>query len=425
MSPFHHARLHRRDTLRLMCAGGASWLTGLGTRLAIASEQAPRREPAGAVIMLWLAGGPSQLETFDPHPGSDIAAGSTAIGTRAKGVQLAAGLERLADQLDVVSLVRSLHSREGDHERGVYLTKTGYRPDPTLTHPTLGAVICRQLPDIKLDIPTHVSLLPNEQSSWGGYLGAQYDAFRLGEPGGKLPDMTSPVEPLRTNRRTEALSVIERTFAAGRESQLSKIRHWENIQHARRMMNSEQLKAFEIDDEPAELRARYGDHPFGRGCLVARRLVEAGVPCVEVTLGGWDTHFNNHELHRGLVGVLDPAFATLVADLRQRDLLRNTIVICGGEFGRTPQVNSVGGRDHWPHNFTWALAGGGFAGGIALGETDPQGGTDLGPDGGYTVADIHATIQSALGLDPELELMTPIDRPIKLSEGRPIDRLLG
>ncbi|MCA1686282.1 MAG: DUF1501 domain-containing protein, partial [Planctomycetia bacterium] len=193
---------------------------------------------------------------------------------------------------------------------------------------------------------------------------------------------------------------------------------------ARLMMTSEQLQAFDVSREPASVRDEYGDTPFGRACLAARRLTEVGVRCVEVTLDGWDSHVNNHETHRGRVKVLDPALSALIRDLRRRNLLDRTVVFCGGEFGRTPKMNLAGGRDHWPNGFSVALAGGGISGGRVVGETDPEG--IKGPSQPVAIADIHATILTAVGLDPRKENISPATgRPLKLSEGKPIRALVG
>ena len=422
-----HRHLHRRDLLRLAGVGSAAWLGGAAAVLGRAAESQTQREPARSIIQLWLAGGPSQLETFDPHPDTEIAAGTKAIDTTVEGIQLAEGFTHLAEQMESVSLIRSLASKEGDHERGVYFTKTGFRPAPTMIHPSVGAIACHELPTGAAEIPRHVSILPAQWPAWGGFLGAQFDAFQIGDPSGRLPDVAARVNEQRVARRLDDLKVIEQAFARGRAQQVAATRHTETVLDARRMMTSDQLAAFDVSQEPAEVRSRYGATPFGRGCLAARRLVEVGVRCVEVTLGGFDSHINNHGIHRDLVATLDPAFAALVADLRDRDLLDRTVVVCGGEFGRTPRVNRLEGRDHWPHNFAWALAGGGLAGGRVLGQTDPHG-KQLDPDQPgvttYDVADVHATVLTALGIDPEVEVTTPADRPIKLSEGHVLTDLL-
>ena len=412
---------HRRGFL---AAGGLStlgWLTPLGTALARAAETT--RRPAKSVVVLWMGGGPSQLETFDPKPGTDIAAGTKAIATAAKGVQLASGLEQLADQMAHVSLVRSLWSKEGDHERGTYTLKTGFRPDPTVTHPSLGAIVCHDLPGTGVEIPRHVSILPTEWPARGGTLGAEYDAFKVFDPAEKLPDVTPNVPDDRFGQRLEDLKVVEDAFAKGRGRRVEATGHGDTMARARRMMSSDQLKAFDVSRESEAVRKGYGNTPFGRGCLAARRLLEVGVRCVEVTLSGWDSHANNHEITTRLKGTLDPAFAALLRDLQARDALKDTVVLCVGEFGRTPQVNAVGGRDHWPHNFAAALAGGGIRGGVAVGESDPAGGKE--PKDKQAAANLHATVLKALGIDHEKTLRGPLGRTIPRSEGKPIAALLG
>jgi hypothetical protein len=412
------------DRRRFLALGGLglSWLTPLGQILARDAEAS--RGPARSVILLWLGGGPSQLETFDPHPGTKIAAGTGAIETAAKGVRLARGFERLADRMGDVALVRSLVSKEGDHERGTYLMKTGYRPDPTVEHPSIGAICCHELPAGGADIPRHISILAGRWPGRGGFLGGEFDAFQVDDPGGRLPDVTATAPKPRDEARLRDLDVVERAFARGRAGRVEATGHRDALARARAMMTSEQLRAFDVSREPASVRAEYGDSPFGRGCLAARRLIEVGVRCVEVALDGWDSHVNNHEVHRKLVAQLDPAFSALLADLKRRDLLGRTVVLCGGEFGRTPRVNVAGGRDHWPNGFSLALAGGGLRGGLALGGTDPEG--VKGPDRPTSIEDVHATVLAALGLDPSRENIAPAtSRPIKLSPGRPIRDLMA
>lgn len=400
-------------------AAGLAWLTPLATALA----RQPERRPAKSVIVLWLGGGASQLETFDPKPGTNIAAGTGAIDTAAPGVQLAPGFDALAPLMGDVSLVRSLVSPEGDHERGTYLLKTGFRPDPTVVHPALGAVVCHDLPAGTTDIPRHVSILPGQWPARGGMLGARYDAFKVFDPAEPVPDVTPQVPAARFDGRLADLGVVEEAFAAGRGTRAGDTGHRDALERARRMMSSEQLAAFDVSREPLAVRREYGDTPFGRGCLAARRLLDVGVRCVEVTLDGWDSHANNHAICQRQVGVLDPAFAALLRDLKRRDTLKDTVVVCLGEFGRTPQVNALGGRDHWPHNFTAAIAGGGVRGGVAVGESDPDGGRR--PKDPVPVANLHATILHAVGIDPTRTLRSPIGRTFPRSEGTPIAALAG
>lgn len=412
--------LDRRGFLTTLA--GMGWMTPAAELLARQAEKADG--PAGSIILLWLGGGPSQLETFDPHPDSRAAGGTLAIDTAVKGVRLAAGYERLAEEMGSVALIRSMTSKEGDHERGTYMLKTGYRPDPTVVHPTIGAICCHELPSGATDVPRHVSILAGRWPSRGGFLGGEFDAFQVDDPRAKLPDVSAPVSVDRDSRRSLDLDVVDRAFARRRATRVEATLHRRSVASARAMMSSDQLKAFDVSREPAEIRAEYGDTPFGRGCLAARRLVEVGVRCVEVTLDGWDSHVNNHEIHRRQASILDPAFAALIRDLRRRDLLGRTVVLCCGEFGRTPRINPFAGRDHWTNGFSLALAGGGLHTGFALGETDPEGTRD--PARPVPVADVHATILTALGLDPARENVAPLtSRPIKLSEGRPIPELLA
>jgi hypothetical protein len=411
----------RRQFLKLAGLAGLSWLTPVGHLLAAQAERG--RTPAQSIILLWLAGGPSQLETFDPHPGAAIAGGTRAIATAVKGVRLAQGFEGLAEVMPSVALVRSLVSKEGDHERGTYLMKTGYRPDPTVEHPSIGAICCHELPVGGAEIPRHISILPGRWPGRGGFLGGEFDAFQVGDPSQPLPDVLARVSPDRDRRRVGDLDVVERAFARGRGGRIAATLHRETLQRARVMMTSEQLRAFDITQEPASLRDEYGDTPFGRACLAARRLTEVGVRCVEVTLDGWDSHINNHQIHRERVATLDPAFSALIRDLKRRGLLDKTVVLCAGEFGRTPKINPAGGRDHWTQGFSVALAGGGIRGGQVVGATDPEGHKD--PAQPSSIADIHATVLTAVGLDPRTENVSPVGRPLHLSEGKPIPALLA
>jgi uncharacterized protein (DUF1501 family) len=397
--------LNRRGFMRFAGLAGATWLSPIGSLLARSAEADPDRgRPAQSIIVLWLGGGPSQLETFDPHPGSMIAGGTGAISTAVKGIQLAPGLERTAEEM------------------GSYNLKTGFRPDPTVIHPTIGAVVCHELPVAGADIPRYVSILPGQWPSRGGYLGEQFDPFHIDDPAGPVPDTKSTVSPERDRQRMGHLDVVESAFARGRERRAAATLHRPTMDQARKMMSSEQLKAFDVSGEPIALQRAYGETPFGRGCLAARRLIEVGVRCVEVTLDGWDTHANNHGFCQRLLKILDPAFGTLVHDLRTRGLLERTLVLCMGEFGRTPAMNPAGGRDHWPTGFSVALAGGGVTGGRVIGATDPEG--KAAPSDPVSGGDLHATVLTAVGVDPRKVNQTPIGRTVRFAEGTPLPALL-
>lgn len=419
-----HAHLTRRSILRGAGTAGVSWLTPLADLLAVEAEKAPKGKPARSVILLWLGGAASQLDTFDPHPTTKIGGGVKSIPTAIKGVEFAAGLEQTASVMQDVSLIRSMVSKEGDHERAFYNIKTGYRPDPTLIHPSIGAIACHELPEAKIEIPTHVSILPNQWPARGGFFGPQYDAFQVYDPKSSIPDVKARVDDKRMASRLESLSVVESAFASGRAANLneSKTLHQLSMQQARKMMTSEQLVAFDVSKATAAERDAYGDTAFGRGCLAAVRLIQTGVRCVEVTLTGWDTHANNLEGQATQVKILDAAYASLIRDLKKLGLLDSTIVLCGGEFGRTPKINNVGGRDHWPTGFSMLVAGGGFAGGRVIGATDPQG-EKKDPENPVLVEDLHATVQDLLGIDYAKEVMTPVGRPMALSKGESVKAL--
>lgn len=420
--------LSRRMLLKGTALTGLGWLTPFSKQLSRAAEK--RNTRPKSVIVLWMEGGSSQLETFDPHPGSEIAYGAKAIPTALKGVQFGEGLAQTAELANDFSILRSVVSKEGDHARGIYNVKTGYRPFPGLVHPAIGSVICHELPEmvngsVGTDLPTHVSITPGGFPARGGYLGARYDAFQVYDPANPVQDIKAWTDEARQTRRLESLDLLESSFAKGRLAKLDEERtlHRSSIERARKLMSSDQLEAFNVKEAPRAERDAFGDNRFGRGCLAAIRLVESGVRCVEVTLTGWDTHINNHEGQLSQAEKLDPALASLIKGLKERDLYDDTIIMVGTEFGRTPKLNVTEGRDHWPHGFSVVLGGGGFRGGHIIGETDPTG-ESKDPAGKVTVEDIHATIMSRLGIDYESEIMTPIGRPIAISEGRPIRELI-
>lgn len=410
---------------------GASWLTVLAERLARANEKSGPAARPKSLLILWLAGGPSQLETFDPHPGTKIGGDVKAISTSVPKLQIANTLPMTAELMHRACLVRSVVSKEGDHERATYHLKTGWRPEPTIVHPSIGAVLCHQQPS-NLEIPRHISILAGQWPARGGYLGASFDAFQMRDPREPIPNLTTRVDKERFEQRVgPLLGTLESEFRRGRLVDMDRQRtqHQVATERAVAMMNSEQLEAFDISKEAADLRARFGDDPFGRGCLAGIRLIERGVRCVEVELGGWDSHVSNHELQTARAKQLDPALAATFAELERRDLLDDTIVFCGGEFGRTPTINPAGGRDHWPHGFSVLLAGGKLRRGAVHGETSPSPEARSDDPSRFTahpvtVADLHATMLQALDIDYARELMTPIGRPLKLSEGKAVPQLL-
>jgi hypothetical protein len=426
MSQIFHsssACVSRRRALASLGALGLSFaLTPMSARAAARrGDERPR-----SLIILWMGGGMSQLETWDPHPDSESGGRVRAIPTSARGVEISHLLPQVAEQMHSCLLIRSLSSKEGDHDRGTTFVKTGYRPEPTLKYPALGAIAAHELRDDSIEIPMHVSLAADGQFAKGGYLGNEWDAFRVFDPGGNLSNLRSGVSDERLQSRLQGLEVVSRKFGDRRKWAVQETLHQDTVDRALRMMSSEQLTAFQIDDEPQAVRTAYGDSRFGRGCLVARRLVETGVRAVEVTLSGFDTHVSNHEGHITQCDQLDPALATLLAELRERDLLQSTIVLCISEFGRTPRINPAEGRDHWPNWFSCLVAGGGFRPGEVIGATPAaiMEGKDLAPVDPVSVPELYATILVSMGIRSDKEVMTPIGRPMRFTDAEPLARLL-
>jgi uncharacterized protein (DUF1501 family) len=410
--------LHRRALLQ---AGVSSVFAALASRCLSPGAAMAGTAPAPharACILLWLNGGPSHIDTFDPKPGRPTAGPFKAIKTRIPGMSLSEHLPRLADRADKIALVRSISSKEGNHPRAQYYAHTGYAPTPTVAHPSLGGWTCARLGDPDAELPAFVSI--GGPSFGAGFLGVENGPFVVQKAGASPTDTSLPpgVDRARFDRRRGALDAAEADFAqatgdakiAGRRQVYAK---------AVRMMQTPKLDAFDVAGETEAVRSSYGDTDFGRGCLTARRLVERGSKFVEVFLDGWDTHQDNFGRTKALMGTLDPAFSALLDDLGSRRLLGSTLVVCMGEFGRTPHVNANDGRDHWPGAWSAALAGGGVRGGVVHGATDEDGAKVLGAP--TRVPDLLATMAMLLGLDPALTETAPSGRPISLTDdGVPI-----
>jgi uncharacterized protein (DUF1501 family) len=414
-------RLGRRSLLRV----GASAMFGalvthfLSTDEAFAAGPSPK---ATACILLWLNGGPSHIDTFDPKPGRAAGGPFKAIKTRAPGLTLSEHLPRLAERANEIALVRSMSSKEGNHGRAQYYVHTGYAPNATLVHPSLGAWASARLGDARAPLPSFVSIAG--PSFGAGFLGVQDGPFVLQKAGAVPADVRLPpgVDRARFERRLAALAATEDGFAeATRDAKVDGRR--QVYAKAVRLMETPDLEAFDLAGEPDATRRAYGDTDFGRGCLVARRLVERGVKFVEVVLDGWDTHQNNFDRTRSQMAILDPAFAALLGDLAARGRLGKTLVACMGEFGRTPRINASDGRDHWPQAWSAALAGGGIRGGVVRGATDDDGASVV--TAPTKVPDLLATMAALLGLDPAYTTMTPAGRPISVTDdGSPLRELM-
>jgi hypothetical protein len=396
----------------------------LGSTLASAAPAgAAASAKAKHVIYLFMAGGMSHLDTFDPKPRKKDVMGKTeTIATKADGVQLGHYLPRTAGVMDKCCVINSMNSTQGAHEQGSYLMHTSYNLIGTLRHPSLGSWVMKLGGRLHPELPGFVAIDTSPDLTGGGFFGAKYAAAPIGNPAGGLQDCRRPAEVAQDDfsRRLELADRLNRDFH-NRFPNADVKAYEELYREAVALMNSKDLKAFDLSQETQATRDLYGSGRFAQGCLLARRLVESDVRFVEVQLGGWDTHYDNFTGVAGRCREFDQAFAALITDLDKRGMLQDTLVVVATEFGRTPEIKAEhsDGRDHHPGAFSCLLAGGGIKGGIKHGETDSSANKvrkDL-----VSVQDFNATIAHALGLPHDLVIMSPTRRPFKIADkGQPI-----
>ncbi|REJ72163.1 MAG: DUF1501 domain-containing protein [Planctomycetota bacterium] len=412
-------RLTRRRFLYSASAGIAA-AGALNFRDLMSLQAADLRREGRAMILLWMAGGPSQFETFDPKPDHENGGPTEAIDTSVPGIRIAQGWEQTAKVMDEIALIRSMTNREGNHQRASYQLHTGYVPSGSVKHPSFASAVSQELADPDIDLPAFVSVGP---TIGAGFLGVDYEPFVVNNPGQLPQNVATTVPGDRYERRLGLLDRLEDEFA-GRGAEAVVKSHKRLYGKTSQLVLSDQTKAFDFSEEPQALQDRYGDNQFGKGCLLARRLVEAGVTFVEVRSNGWDTHQDNFERTGGLAAQVDPAMGTLIADLKDRGLLERTIVVWMGEFGRTPRVNPRTGRDHYPRAFNVALAGGGVRGGQVIGATTDDGAQVA--DRPVAVGDLFASVCQSLQVDPNHENISPLGRPMRIvDKGAVIDELFA
>lgn len=372
-------------------------------------------------IVLFMNGGASQIDTFDPKPDTKNGGPFAAIPTSVEGIQVSEHLPQVAEQAHHLSIIRSMVSREGNHERARYLLHTGYAPGGAVRHPTLGSLTSYYLDDSLSDLPSCVNI--NAPTYSGGFLGATHDPFVVNDSMRPVEDLSYPaqMDTHRFRERLKMLRAIEKDFIAKRTGRSTEA-HEAIYKKADQLINSPKIDAFQLNEEPIAVREAYGMNKFGQGCLMARRLVEAGVKFVEVSLDGWDTHQNNFERTKELLNLVDPAFAMLLKDLSERHLLDETIVLWLGEFGRTPRINNNDGRDHHTNGWATVVAGGGTRGGQVIGGTNEDGSEVV--SGAVGVPDLFASLCFALGIDPDEENYSRSGRPIRVAnDGSVIEEL--
>ncbi|MCA9105736.1 MAG: DUF1501 domain-containing protein [Planctomycetales bacterium] len=409
----------RRDMLRVLA--GSALGASLPWQTELAAQAGSLRQQGKSCILLWMQGGPSQLETFDPKQDHANGGETRSIATNVSGIRISENLPQVAQSMDKIALLRSMTGKEGSHPRASYQMHTGYIPTASVRYPTLGSNVVYHLGDMEADLPAFVRIgQGNRGESGGGYLGVKYDPLVVADPS-RPPENTTPATDERRFRRR--LNLVRRLEANGAYEQ-ARADHQDLLSRSSTMMLSPQMATFDLEREPQRDRESYGEGAFAQGCLMARRLVEQGVTFVEVNLNGWDTHDDNFSRCRDLCGQMDQPFARLVNDLEERGLLESTLVLCLGEFGRTPRINPRSGRDHFPRAFSAAIAGCGVRGGQVIGATTADGNEIA--DRPIQIPDFFRTVFTTLGVDPDHENMSGIGRPIPLvTDGEVITELFG
>ena len=434
--------LSRRDFVRVggLSALGLSLPTILHARMAKGEEAA--KSKAKSCILIWLDGGPSHLETLDlkPEAPAEVRGPFAAIPTVVEGIRICEHLPKLAERMKHAAIIRSMTSPLGEHNLGTHYLLTGYEPTTALEYPVMGSVV-GHLRGEGAALPPHIAVpdfrVGGRNLSGNGYLPASARPFSLNSdparPDFKVPDLDfyPGIAADRIDRRRDYLAALDR-LSREADAEVSPPKQFEQ---AYRLLTSAGAKrAFNLNEEKPQTRAAYGPRSIGQSCLLARRLVEQGVPFVTVNNPGWDTHQNlDTQLRAGYTGAkvgvglipsLDLAISALLDDLSDRGLLETTLIVVMGEFGRTPKLNTSAGRDHWPRVFSVLLAGGGIRGGQVIGSSDKTG--ESPHERPITPADLAASIFTLLGLDPHLTLQTADGRPIHLSrDGQAIKELVG
>ena len=404
---------------------GAAALAGPATAFtnSILANAADLKKRHKAAILLWMGGGPSTMDIWDLKPGASTGGPFRPISTSADGIQISEHMPLMAKQMHHMALVRSMSTREADHMRGRYYMHTGYVPNPNVEHPSYGAVIAHELADTvpDLEIPPFVSV--GGGSVGPGFLGMTWAPFVV-DSNGNVRNLDMGIDPARLSQRLEMLEAIEGKFI-GEKRGPSAEDHAKVLDKTVKILRSEQMEAFKVSKEPTEILERYGNTGFGRGCLMARRLVEQGVPFVEVDLGGWDNHADIFRtLSDNKLPELDKAMSALVEDLSERGLLDDTAVVWMGEFSRTPNINGNGGRDHWARSWTVAVGGAGFKRGVVVGETSSDGKEVVTEP--YSSQDLMASVLKSLGISLETTFTAKNGRPMKIANaGKVIKELFA
>ena len=409
--------IDRRLFLGGATAGAAAFadMTGLNV-LAAPALAGELKKTQKRVILLWLAGGASQLETWDPKPGAPTGGPFRAIKTDVPGLQISELMPKMAQRMNTTCVVRGLNTKNGDHGSGAKLMMRGRKDEANLRYPDLGAVIAREMTRTDSKVPDYVTFYTQTEGRSmapgdSGFLGARFGPMELTT--NNIPEYIRKLDgmsDLDHAERADLRDLLSKDFAKGRQSDTLNSQN-EAYGRVRGIMASEKL--FDISQEPQKVRDKYGPTQFAQQCLIARRLVEAGVPFVRVGRAWWDSHGQNFETHQEMVPELDHVMATLIDDLKERGLLDDVMILTLAEFGRTPSINASLGRDHFAAAWSMTMTGCGVKGGAVYGKTDPKGNTVVAEE--VNPASLFATIYSAMGLNPEKSYYVG-SRPVPLVE---------
>ena len=416
------AGMNRRHFMSHLAGASAMAGTALAMGQTLKANTETLKKNKKAAILLWMGGGPSTMDIWDLKPGSSTGGEFKPIATNGD-VQICEHMPLMAKNMDKMSIVRSMSTREADHMRGRYYMHTGYVPNPNVKHPSYGSVIAHQLAQTRpgLEIPPFVSV--GGASEGPGFLGMSWAPFSVNS-NGQVRNLDMGIEPDRLSQRVMALKMMESGFIKDNRG-IAANEHAKVISKTLSLMTSDQMKAFKVLQEPEPVQERYGKTNFGRGCLMARRLVEAGVPFVEVSLGGWDNHQNIFPTLRDQkLPELDRGMSALFEDLAQRNMLDDVAVIWMGEFSRTPRINGNAGRDHWARSWSACVGGAGLKSGIAVGQTNEDGTKVDGTS--YTSEDMMATVCKSLGISLDTTFTSQSGRPMKIANsGKVIKELIS
>jgi hypothetical protein len=405
-----------------LAGSGAAAATALSFGHSLRAHAQELKKNRKSAILLWMSGGPSTMDIWDLKPGAPTGGPFKQIST-AGDMQICEHMPMTAKVMDKLSIIRSMSTREADHDRGRYYMHTGYVPNPNIEHPSYGSVLAHELIDQRpeVQIPPFVSV--GGGSEGPGFLGMAWAPFVVNS-NGQVRNLEMGMDEKRLVQRMAALDLIEKGFVSQNRGSAAND-HMQVLKKTLDLMTSPQMEAFKVNKEPQAVQDRYGTDGFGRGCLMARRLVEAGVPFIEVDYGGWDNHQNIFQtLQNDKLPVIDKGISALVEDLSQRGLLQDTAIIWMGEFSRTPRINGNTGRDHWARSWSVVVGGAGMKSGIAIGKTNSDG-TSVETEP-YTSQDVMASVCKALGISLETTFTSKSGRPMKIANsGKVIKELFA